>query len=119
MKLRPEIILTVLLAVCSVFPAAAQDTVRRLTQAEALKSAVSKPQPEYPPIARQLKLEGRVELEVSIAPDGSVDNVKVLTGNAALTGAAESAVKHWRFEPFTADGKAVRAVASISFTFKR
>jgi TonB family protein len=57
-------------------------------------------------------------LEISITPTGSVDGVKILTGNATLTGAAASALKHWRFEPFTSDGKPFRAVAVISFSFK-
>jgi TonB family protein len=96
----------------------AQEAVLRLTQEEALKAAVAKPQPDYPPIARQLKLQGRVELEVSIGLSGSVDGAKILTGNPALTGAAVNAVKRWRFEPFLADGKAVRAVAILVFTFK-
>lgn len=96
----------------------AQDTPLRVTQEEAFKAAVAKPQPDYPPMARQLKLQGRVELEISISPSGAVGDVKILTGNPALTGAASSAVKRWRFEPFTAEGKAVRAIAVLSFTFK-
>jgi TonB family protein len=96
----------------------AQDTVRRLTQDEAMKAALAKPQPDYPPVARQLRIQGRIELEVTIETSGSVENVKVLSGNPALTGTAVNALKHWRFEPVLSDGKPVRAVAAISFTFK-
>jgi len=96
----------------------AQDAVRRITQEEALKAAIAKPQPVYPPVARQLKIEGRVEIEIAIAPTGSVEETKILTGNATLTGAAVNAVKLWRFEPFTSDGKPVRAIAVLSFNFK-
>src|ERR1700733_6576125 len=96
----------------------AQDTVRRLTQEEAVKAAVTKPQPEYPPVARQLKIQGRIEMEVSIDLAGSVDNVKALTGNPALTGTVANTLKHWRFEPILSDGKPVRAVAVLSFSFK-
>jgi protein TonB len=96
----------------------AQDSVLRITQADALKAAVSKPQPDYPPMAKQLKLQGRVEVEISITPSGTVDDAKILTGNPALTGAAANAVKRWKFEPFTSDGKPVRAVAVIAFSFK-
>lgn len=98
--------------------ALAQDTIRRLTQAEALKAAVSKPQPDYPPMAKQLKVEGRVEVEVSIDTAGTVSNVRALAGNVALTGAAVSAVKRWKFDPITESGKPVPAVAVIAFTFK-
>ena len=96
----------------------AQEKLRRLNQEEAVKAAISKPQPDYPPVARQLKLQGRVEAEVSITAAGTVDDVKVLTGNAALTGAVVNALRRWRFEPITADGKPVRAIAVVSFTFK-
>jgi protein TonB len=96
----------------------AQDTVRRLTQEEAVKAAVTKPQPEYPAMARQLKIQGRVEVEVSITPTGAVEDVRILTGNATLTGPAVNAVKRWRFEPITSGGKPVHAVAILSFSFK-
>lgn len=94
------------------------DEVKHVTQAEAVKQALAKPQPEYPSIARQLKLEGKVEVEAAIGEDGSVESVKILNGNAVLTNAAASAMKHWKFQPFTDGGKAVKAVATLSFTFK-
>lgn len=94
------------------------DDARKVTQAEAMKQAVAKPQPDYPSIARQLKLEGRVELEASISEDGSVEGVKILNGNAVLTNAAAAAMKRWKFQPFTDSGKPVRAVATLTFTFK-
>jgi TonB family protein len=96
----------------------AQDTVRHVTQEEALKAATSKPQPDYPPMARQLRLQGKVELEVSITSTGAVDNVKILTGNPALTGQAANTLKRWRFDPFLSDGKPARAVAVLAFSFK-
>jgi TonB family protein len=97
---------------------AGQDVVRHLSQQEAVKAAVVKPEPEYPPVARQLRIQGRIELEISIDPAGSVDSVKVLAGNPALTGTASNTLKRWRFEPITAGGKPVRAVAVLSFAFK-
>ena len=42
----------------------AQEAVLRITQEEALRAArITKPQPTYPPMARQLKIQGRVEVE--------------------------------------------------------
>jgi protein TonB len=98
--------------------APAQDGVRRLTQEEAMKAAVTKPQPEYPAVARQLRIQGRIELEVAIDKAGSVEGVKVLGGNPALTGPAVNTLKHWRFEPVLTDGKPAPAVAALTFTFK-
>ena len=99
-------------------PQLAQETVRRLTQEEAVKAALTKPQPEYPPVARQLRIQGRIEVEMSIDSAGAVDNVKVISGNPALTGNAVNTLKHWRFEPILSGGKAVRAVAVMGFSFR-
>jgi len=64
---RPDITFALLtLLTATLLPA--QETVLRLTQEQAVKAAVAKPQPEYPTAARQLKLQGRVELEITITP---------------------------------------------------
>lgn len=99
-------------------PATSQETVRHLSGDEALKAALNKPQPEYPPVARQLRIQGRVEVEVSIDPSGTVDNVKVLSGNPALTGTLTPTLKRWRFEPILSEGKPVHAIAVLGFSFK-
>jgi protein TonB len=88
-----------------------------VSQAEAMKAATSKAEPEYPAIAKQLHLEGSVQVEAHITESGAVESVKPLTGNAVLMNAALSAMKRWKFTPFTADGKPVRAVADVSFKF--
>ncbi|MGH9627627.1 MAG: energy transducer TonB [Bryobacteraceae bacterium] len=90
----------------------------RVTMSDALKAAVSKPSPDYSPVARQMKVSGAVEVEATIAPDGTVENVKVLTGNPLLTSSAVKAVKNWKFTPFTVDGEPSRAVALLKFNFK-
>lgn len=102
----------------ALFTASAQDLVRRLTQDEATKAATSKVQPEYPPIAKQLKLEGAVQVEASIDEKGTVETVKVLSGNVVLANSAANALKRWKFSPFTIDGKPAKASATLSFTFK-
>src|SRR5579885_2066519 len=77
----------------------------RIATPEALKAVVKKVPPDYPAIARQMKVAGKVEVDVVIDAEGNVEDVKVLSGNALLTNAAVSAVKKWKFSPFTQDGK--------------
>jgi TonB family protein len=89
-----------------------------VTQAEAVKAAKDRVQPDYPPMAKQLHLEGNVQVQAHISESGAVEEVKPLTGNAVLMNAAVAALKKWRFTPFTADGKPARAVADMSFSFK-
>lgn len=93
-----------------------QDAIR-VAEGAAIKNAVKKVEPEFPAMARQLRISGRVQMEVHVDADGNVESVKAVSGNPLLTNSASTALKKWKFNPFTADGKAVKAVASISFDF--
>ncbi len=85
----------------------------RVSMAEALKAAVKRPSPGYSPIAKQMRVAGDVEVEVSISKTGDVDNVKVLSGNALLTATVVKTVKDWKFTPFASE-----AITQLKFTFK-
>ncbi len=96
----------------------AQDSPKKVTQQEAVKAAVNKVQPEYPPIARQLKVSGAVELEVVVDETGKVEQVKIISGNPILTAPSAAALKHWKFTPFTDGGKPVKALVPFNFNFR-
>ncbi len=95
-----------------------QDDLKKLSKSEALAIVTSKTMPDYPAIARQLKLEGTVEVEAVVALDGSVEQVNIVSGNPVLTRAAVAAVKKWKFTPIKADGKPVKALAPLILSFK-
>jgi protein TonB len=95
----------------------AADPALKITEADAKKAAIQKPAPEYPMVARQLKVTGKVNLDVVIAEDGSVAEVRIVSGTPILTKPAAEAVKKWRFRPFQADGKPAAALATLSFEF--
>jgi TonB family protein len=90
----------------------------RVTMSDAMKAATTKVQPAYSPVARQMKVAGKVEVEATIDEAGSVETVKALNGNPLLTQSALAAVQKWKFTPFTADGKASKAIVTLSFDFK-
>lgn len=93
----------------------AQDgTVVRVTEGEAKKALVTRSEPEYPAIARQMHLTGRVVLDIFIDEQGKVEKVQPVSGNQLLTGSAVSAVKKWKFSSF--QGK--KAVTTLAFDFK-
>lgn len=73
--------------------------------------------PEYPLLARQMKVQGEVPLMASIATDGHVQGLQVLGGPAILADAAQEAVKQWRFKPYYHDGQAVETQVPISVVF--
>ena len=91
---------------------------KKVTRIEGLNAATTRVQPEYPPMARQLKIEGPVELEAVVTESGAVEKVNIISGNPVLTRPAADALKKWKFAPFTADGKTVKALVPISMNFK-
>lgn len=68
--------------------------------------------PDYPPIAKQMKVTGRVKIETTIAADGHVSNTRVVGGSPLLVNSALDAVKKWRFEP-----AAKESTETIEFDF--
>jgi len=55
-------------------------------------------QPEYPDLARKMRITGTVRISATVAADGHVRETKVLGGSPLLSLEAENAVKRWRFE---------------------
>jgi TonB family protein len=55
--------------------------------------------PNYPEMAKRMRITGVVKVSVTIAPGGNVTAVKTLSGNSLLSGAAEDAVSKWKFVP--------------------
>lgn len=102
---------------CVVGGLAADDPAVRITTSEAMNAATHKVNPQYPPVAKQMNLSGSVELDATIDVDGKVASVKIVKGNPMLTGAAQNALKSWKFKPIQRDGKAVKASAIFAFSF--
>ncbi len=59
--------------------------------------------PEYPPLAKQMNVTGKVKIEATIAADGHVVNTRVVGGSPLLVNAALEALKKWHFEPAAKD----------------
>ena len=74
--------------------------------------------PSYPEVAKQARVEGVVVLEAVISPEGRVNNVKVLRGNALLDDAAVNAVKEWVYSPTLLNGVPVPVVMTVTVSFK-
>ncbi|HET8693645.1 MAG TPA: energy transducer TonB [Aquabacterium sp.] len=67
---------------------------------------LNNPEPIYPRLARRLRQQGRVLLEVYILPTGLVGELKVKqsSGHAPLDDSAIEAVRTWHFVPATRGG---------------
>ena len=54
--------------------------------------------PDYPALARQMNITGKVKIEVTVALDGHVKATRSVGGSPLLIDAATRAVKNWKFE---------------------
>jgi len=54
--------------------------------------------PQYPSLARSMKIEGIVRAEVVVAPNGKVTSVEVKGGHPLLAQAAQEALRQWKWE---------------------
>jgi protein TonB len=93
----------------------AADRVRISTSTSATVSAAVRP--DYPLLARQMKVQGAVVLQALIGRDGIIQNLKVLSGPSILASAAEDAVRQWHFKPHYEGGEAVETQARITVNF--
>lgn len=100
-------------------PAPQADTPRvvRLNSQVLQGKAIVRRTPDYPPLARQIRLAGSVSVEVMIAPDGRVEAARAINGHPLLVTAAVEAARAWRFEPTLLNGTAVRVTGVIVFNF--
>ena len=79
--------------------------------------AISRPQPVYPPLARQARIQGVVRLEAIISKTGAIENLKVVQGHTLLIPAAVDAVKQWRYRPTILNGEPVEVITTIEVHF--
>jgi protein TonB len=75
-------------------------------------------EPLYPPLARQMRVSGVVELVGIIGTDGRIRELRLRSGSPLLAAAALEAVRHWVYEPTLLNGEPVELVATISVIFR-
>jgi periplasmic protein TonB len=79
---------------------------------------VKEVRPQYTPDAKDAKTQGTVLVECVVQADGTIGDVKVLKSlDAGLDQEAIKAVRQWRFEPGTKDGKPVPVMVTLEMTF--
>ncbi len=90
----------------------------QLSQGIAQGLLIKQVQPTYPEAAHRLRLQGAVELLANISKDGSITNLKQLSGDRILGRAAMDAVKQWKYKPYLLDGQPVEIQTQITVNFK-
>ena len=80
-------------------------------------SLIRKVQPAYPVLARSARIQGAVVLQAVISKQGTIENLKVLSGHPILVPAAIDAVKQWRYRPYILNSEPVEVETQIIVNF--
>ena len=89
----------------------------RVSQGVTQGLLIRKIQPNYPPLARQARIQGTVLLQAEISKDGTIENLRLISGHPMLAPAAIEAVKQWRYKPYILNGEPVEVETQITVNF--
>jgi len=89
----------------------------KVSQGVLVSKIISLPKPNYPPIAKQLRLQGSVSIQVLIDESGNVVSAKALSGHQLLVRAAEAAATQARFSPTLLSNQPVKVSGVITYNF--
>jgi protein TonB len=81
------------------------------------EKVVNKVAPEYPPLAKQAKVQGAVKFRAVIGKDGHVKDLTLISGHPLLVPAAAEAVKQWVYRPTLLNGDPVEVITEITLHF--
>lgn len=74
--------------------------------------------PDYPPMARNARVEGTVVLRGIINKNGKIAELTIISGDPLLVGSAINAVRQWEYKPYLLGGKAVDVETLIRVNYK-
>jgi TonB family protein len=92
---------------------AAGSTPVAVGQEEISRKVKEKVAPEYPELARRMKITGVVKIQITVAPNGTVKNIKLVGGHPILANVAMETIKKWRYEPAS-----VETTGIVEFRFE-
>lgn len=96
-RLKPAFLVLISILLWNTFSTshAFSQTAQTQTSSRKLKSSTP---PEYPELARKMKIEGIARVLLTVSSDGNVVKVKELGGNPVLVDALMQATHKWKYE---------------------
>ena len=73
--------------------------------------------PVYPPLARTAHVAGTVELHATISTNGTIKDLRAVSGPVMLRQAAVDAVRNWRYKPYKLNNQPVEVETTINIVF--
>jgi len=93
-------------------------TIRTFRTSSILEgSLIRRTQPVYPPLARSVRVQGAVVLAALIGKEGTIENLRLVSGHPMLVPAAIAAVSQWRYKPYILNGEAIEVETQITVNF--
>ena len=89
----------------------------RVSQGVSQGLLVRRVQPNYPPLARQARIQGQVILRAVISKDGSIENLQLVSGHPMLVQSALDAVNQWKYKPYLLNGEPVEVDTEVLVNF--
>jgi protein TonB len=74
--------------------------------------------PVYPQVAKQAGIQGVVKLHALISREGTIEELKVVSGHPLLVPSALEAVKQWAYQPTLLNGEPVGVETDIDVNFR-
>ena len=78
---------------------------------------IRQPKPVYPDLARRVRIQGVVRLHALISKEGTIEDLKVVSGHPLLFPSALEAVKQWAYQPTLLNGAPVEVETDIDVNF--
>ncbi len=94
---------------------ASQPSPMEISRKEMRKLFVRKVRPEYPPLARSVRITGKCIIRIVIAADGSLRDAKFVSGHPMLAPSAMRAAKESKYRAYLIDGSPVEVEGEVEF----
>jgi protein TonB len=94
-------------------PTAAPLRISHMSEGDVVRKVL----PTYPPLARSARIQGQVLLQAVISKQGTIENLRLITGHPMLVPAAIEAVRQWRYRPYILNNEPVEVETQIMVNF--
>jgi periplasmic protein TonB len=98
-------------------PKVAAPTRVRVSAGVQQGNLITQVKPGYPAIAKSARIQGAVVLQAEISKQGTIENLRVISGHPMLVQSALDAVKQWRYKPYLLNGEPVPVETTITVNF--
>ncbi len=82
------------------------------------QNLIEKPEPDYPALARQARIQGTVRFNATILKDGTIGNLTLVSGHPLLASSATEAARRYIYKPTFLNGEPVEVVTQIDVSFQ-